>query len=70
VTVVQHADKARLLSGRSKTLPIVIFMTIMIAVIGLSVLLENLRPRVRPVAAEQKGARPDRTPAPATTRSA
>ncbi len=39
-----------LLEGRSKTVPIVVFLTVMLAVIGLAFILENLRPRVRPVA--------------------
>jgi hypothetical protein len=38
-----------LLEGRSKTLPIVVFLTVMLAVVGLAFILENLRPRVRPV---------------------
>jgi len=38
-----------LLKGRSKTLPIVVFLTVMLAAIGLAFILENLRPRVRPV---------------------
>jgi hypothetical protein len=52
VTVLQAADKPKLLRGRSKTLPLVAFMTVMIAVVGLAFLLENLRPRALPVAAE------------------
>jgi hypothetical protein len=39
-----------LLEGRSKTVPIVVFLTVMLAVIGLAFILENLRPRVRSVA--------------------
>ena len=39
-----------MLEGRSKTVPIVVFLTVMLAVIGLAFILENLRPRVRPVA--------------------
>jgi len=38
-----------LLQGRSKTLPIVVFLTVMLAFVGLAFVLENLRPRVRPV---------------------
>jgi hypothetical protein len=41
-----------LLEGRSKTVPIVVFLTVMLAVVGLAFVFENLRPRVRPVAAE------------------
>jgi hypothetical protein len=33
--------------GRSKTLPIVVFLTVMVAFVGLAFILENVRPRVR-----------------------
>jgi hypothetical protein len=46
---LQSAGGTRLLAGRSKTLPIVVFLTVMVAVIGLAFILENLRPRVRSV---------------------
>jgi hypothetical protein len=42
----------QLLKGRSKTLPIVVFLVVLFGVIGLALVLENLRPRIRPVAAE------------------
>jgi len=47
--VLNAAKKAELVGPRKKTLPIVIFLTIMTAAIGLAFVLENLRPRVRPV---------------------
>jgi hypothetical protein len=53
VTVLQSADKPRLLKGRSKTLPLVVFMTVMIAVVGLAFLLENVRPHVSPAATDE-----------------
>jgi hypothetical protein len=37
------------LSGKKKTLPVVVFLAVMIAVTGLAFMLENMRPRVRPV---------------------
>jgi hypothetical protein len=40
---------ATLIAGRKKTLPLVVFMAVMIVTVGLSFMLENLRPRVRPV---------------------
>jgi len=43
------STKATLLAGRKKTLPIVAFLTVMIATIGLAFILENMRPRVRGV---------------------
>jgi hypothetical protein len=51
--VVQAAGGTRLLAGRSKTLPIVVFLTVMVAVMGLAFILENLRPRVRSVPASE-----------------
>jgi hypothetical protein len=42
---------AVMIEGRSVTIPIVVFLTVMLAVVGLAFILENLRPRVRPVAA-------------------
>jgi hypothetical protein len=49
VTILTRAEKAKLVKGRSKTLPLVVFVTVITAVIGLAFLLENMRPRVRPV---------------------
>jgi hypothetical protein len=37
------------ISGKKKTLPVVVFLAVMIAVTGLAFMLENMRPRVRPV---------------------
>jgi len=41
------ASAAGLVQGRKKTLPILAFMTVMLATIGLTFVLENLRPQVR-----------------------
>jgi hypothetical protein len=49
---LQGPAQVELLHGRSKTLPIVVFITVMLAAIGLAFVLENLRPRMRPLAAE------------------
>jgi len=49
LTVLSKADPPTLVKGRSKTLPLVVFVTVMLAVIGLVFMLENIRPRVRPV---------------------
>jgi hypothetical protein len=46
VTIVK-GDLIRLLKPRSKTIPLMIFMLVMIATLGLAFMLENLRPRVR-----------------------
>jgi hypothetical protein len=53
VTILQSADEPKLLKGRSKTLPLVVFVTVMVGIVGLSFLLENLRPRVNPVATDE-----------------
>jgi hypothetical protein len=46
---MKSPGEVQLVEGRSKTLPIVIFMTVMLAAVGLAFILENLRPRVRAV---------------------
>jgi hypothetical protein len=47
MTVVRRADKPELLAGRSMTLPIVVFMGVMILVSGLAFVLENMLGRGR-----------------------
>ena len=42
---IQTPRKARLLAGRPKVVPMVVFVGVMGLVIGLALLLENLRPR-------------------------
>jgi hypothetical protein len=44
---VLQARKAGIYQPRSKTMPIVIFLAVMFATVGLAFLLENLRPRYR-----------------------
>ncbi len=48
---VRHPSLATtvMLEGRSKTIPIVVFLTVMLAFVGLAFILENLRPREKPV---------------------
>jgi hypothetical protein len=48
--VISRAQRAVLATGRKMTTPIVIFLTVLLAAVGLSFVLENLRPRVRSVA--------------------
>jgi hypothetical protein len=45
--VVKSPTKPKLLSGPSKTLPILVFLVVMAATCALAFILENLRPRVR-----------------------
>jgi hypothetical protein len=47
---ISQARQATLATGRKKTTPIVVFLTVLLAAVGLSFVLENLRPRVRSVA--------------------
>lgn len=51
--VIQQPVKVLLLKGRPKTLPVVIFLTILLGVGGLAFVLENVRPRTRPLPAEE-----------------
>lgn len=44
--VVDRPHKAELLRGRPKTLPVVVFLAVLLATAGIAMLLENLRPRV------------------------
>jgi hypothetical protein len=45
VQVVQHPREASVINPIKKTLPVVVFLTVMLAVSGLAFALENLRPR-------------------------
>jgi hypothetical protein len=44
---IQVASKSKLVSGRSKTLPIVVFLAVMSAIVALAFARENWKPRVR-----------------------
>lgn len=50
--VLNEATAAQILVKRKKTLPIVIFVAVMTAAIGLAFILENLRPRIHAVPTE------------------
>jgi hypothetical protein len=49
VTTVRSYEPPVMMAGPSKTLPIVVFLTVMMGIAGLCLLLENMRPRARPV---------------------
>ena len=53
LAVLNHAGPltTSLMRGRSKTVPVVIFVTVLAAALGLAFVLENLRPRIRAVPA-------------------
>lgn len=53
--VFSHANKAVLATPRKKTAPVVVFLTVLLAAVGLAFILENLRPRIHPVAAADEG---------------
>ena len=44
---LQQPYRVTIASGRKKTVPIVVFMTVLLATIGLVLALENIRPRLR-----------------------
>jgi hypothetical protein len=49
VQVLSQADEVELSQARSKTRPMIIFLTVMVLTLGLIFVLENLKPRIRPV---------------------
>jgi len=51
-TVVERPEEATLAQARSVTRPLVVFLTVALAVVGLAFVVENLRPRIKPVAAD------------------
>jgi hypothetical protein len=54
VQTINQPRGALLFQPRSKTMPIVIFLVVMLAVVGLAFLLENLRPRAEEAKGPQK----------------
>jgi hypothetical protein len=48
VQQVQQPRAAKIYRARSKTMPVVIFLAVMFAIVGLAFLLENVRPLARP----------------------
>lgn len=61
VEIASQPQMPVLIEPRKKTRPVIVFLAVMIAVIGLAFILENMRPRVRPIAAK-----PQDLPAPAS----
>jgi len=53
IETVTRARQAVISTGRKKTTPIVVFLTVLLAAIGLSFMLENLRPRIRQLASSE-----------------
>lgn len=56
VQVLNRARAAAVVSPRKKTLPVVVFLALMAATIGLAFVLENLRPHVREVIGTERAA--------------
>jgi hypothetical protein len=52
--VLNVATESKLVAPRSKTLPIIVFLTGLMATVGLVSILENLRPRVKVVSAPEQ----------------
>jgi hypothetical protein len=57
VEIIEQPGRATLLAGRSKTVPIMVFLAVMTVFLAMTLVLENLRPRVRAVAADGSLAR-------------
>lgn len=57
VREVRQPQSAALLEGRKLTRPIIVFLTVMTIILGLCFVLENLRPRVRPLASSDESER-------------
>jgi hypothetical protein len=53
LTIIKRADRPALLAGRSMTLPVIVFLAVMILVSAFAFILENMRPRLRPVASAE-----------------
>jgi len=49
IETISRANQGVLAAGRKKTTPVIIFLTVLLTAVGLSFILENLRPRVRSV---------------------
>ena len=47
VQTIEHPHGASVFRARPKTMPIVVFLAVMFATIGLAFILENARPRLR-----------------------
>ena len=58
IQVLEKATPATVVQGQKKILPIVIFIAVLSATIGLAFVLENLRPRVEPAALPESGRKP------------
>ena len=59
ISVVNRPGHLKLLVDRSKTLPIVVFLTVVLATVAICFIMENLRPRLRIVSDD---ARPELIP--------
>jgi hypothetical protein len=69
--VLQQPTKVRVATPRKKTIPVVVFMTVLIATLGALLALENLRPSVLPAGvARVSRAKPDEPTVPASRRTA
>lgn len=61
VEVVQQPQAPILIEPRKRTRPVIVFLAVIIAVVGLAFVLENLRPGVRPVPAQELPAQASRS---------
>jgi hypothetical protein len=54
VQVIKHPGQVTVLKGRSKTVPVMVFLAVLILVIAVVLVLENMRPRIRKVERGEK----------------
>jgi hypothetical protein len=59
--IIAQPGRSTLLTGRSKTVPVMVFLAVLILVLAMTLVLENLRPRVRVVAADTSFAQQKRS---------
>jgi hypothetical protein len=61
VEPISHADNAKRVGGSGKTLPVIVFLAVLAATIGVIFVLENMRTgnAAEPAEAEEDGGRPD-----------
>jgi len=55
VQVIKQPGQSTVLKGRSKTVPVMVFLAVLVLVIAIVLVLENLRPRIRRVERDTTG---------------
>jgi hypothetical protein len=68
--ILQQPTKVKVAEPRKKTVPVVVFMTVLIATLGALLALENLRPSIAPAVTKVRRAKPDEAAVRASRRTA